>query len=213
LSILAEHIEWRNETEQVEVYHDTQRKTMNTWAERESRRIEKARTLLRPGVEDCRGTWADLGCGDGIFTAALYTLLEPGSDITVVDKKQGALDALIHNFAASYPSASPHAVLADFTRRLPLLPLDGMLMANSLHFVRRKRSVLEQLVPLLKPGGRLIVVEYNINRGNFAVPHPLDEGDFLVLAGELGLRQPHIMARIPSTFLGEMYAGMCRVRR
>jgi SAM-dependent methyltransferase len=181
---------------------------MSTWAEREARRIKKARILLRPGVEDCRGTWADLGCGDGIFTGALYTLLEPGSEIYAVDKKKRALDALVSNFAESYPNAAPHAIAADFTRGLALPPLDGVLMANSLHFVRRKRPVLDQLVTMLKPGGRLIVVEYNTSRGNFAVPHPLDESGFLALAREVGLRQPRILAKIPSTFLGEMYAGI-----
>jgi ubiquinone/menaquinone biosynthesis C-methylase UbiE len=181
---------------------------MNTWAERESRRIEKARILLRPGVEDCRGTWADLGCGDGIFTAALYTTLKPGSEIYVVDKKQSALDALIRNFATSYPLASAHPILADFTQRLTLPPLDGLLMANSLHFVKHKKPVLERLKSLLKPGGRLILVEYNTSRGNLAVPHPLDEAGFVALAREVGLRQPRILAKIPSTFLGEMYAGM-----
>jgi SAM-dependent methyltransferase len=181
---------------------------MNTWAQREARRIEKARNLLRPGVEGYRGTWTDLGCGDGIFTAALYSTLEPGSEIYAVDKKKRALDALISNFAESYPNAAPHVIAADFTRGLALPPLDGLLMANSLHFVRRKRPVLDQLVTLLKPGGRLIVVEYNTSRGNFAVPHPLDEAGFLALAEEVGLRQPRILAKIPSTFLGEMYAGI-----
>jgi hypothetical protein len=61
---------------------------------------------------------------------------------------------------------------------------------------------------LLKPGGRFILVEYNASWGNFAVPHPLDEDGFLALAGEVGLRQARILARIPSTFLGEMYSGM-----
>ncbi len=181
---------------------------MTTWAEREARRLEKARTLLRPGVAGQAGTWADLGCGDGIFTAALYTLLDPGTEVYAVDKNQHSLDALARNFAGSYPDFAPHPVLADFTHPLYLPPLDGMLMANSLHFVRRKKPVLEKLVTLLKPRGRLIVVEYNANRGNFAVPHPLDEAGFLALATEAGLLQPRILARIPSTFLGEMYAGM-----
>lgn len=154
------------------------------------------------------GIWADLGCGDGIFTAALYSLLGPGNEIYAVDKKQRALEALVRNFASSYPGASPHPVRADFSRPLSLPPLDGLLMANSLHFVRRKKPVLARLVNLLKPGGRLIVVEYNTNRGNFAVPHPLDEREFLALAGEVGLHDPIIMAKIPSSFLGEMYAGM-----
>jgi SAM-dependent methyltransferase len=181
---------------------------LTTWAEREARRINKARTLLRPGVERQAGVWADLGCGDGIFTAALYTLLDPGSAIYAVDKKRRSLDALAHNFVDSYPEAAPHLILADFTRPLLLPPLDGLLMANSFHFVRRKRPVLEHLLTLIKPGGRLIVVEYNTSRGNFAVPHPLDEVGFLTLASEVGLCQSRILAKIPSTFLGEMYAGM-----
>jgi len=45
-------------------------------------------------------------------------------------------------------------------------------------------------------------------RGNFAVPHPLDETGFLTLAAQVGLPQPRIIAKIPTTFLGEMYAGM-----
>jgi hypothetical protein len=68
--------------------------------------------------------------------------------------------------------------------------------------------VLTQLVTLLKPGGRLVLVEYNTSRGNFAVPHPLDEAGFLALAAKVGLRGPRILVKIPSSFLGEMYAGM-----
>jgi hypothetical protein len=56
-----------------------------------------------------------------------------------------------------------------------------------------------------------MVVEYNTRRGNAAVPYPLDEWGFLALAEEAGLRQAGIVARIPSTFLGEMYAGMALV--
>ena len=81
-------------------------------------------------------------------------------------------------------------------------------MANSLHFVADKAPVLAGLVRLLKPGGRLIVVEYNTSRGNPAVPYPLDDQGFLRLAAQVGLREAHILSRIPSSFLGEMYAGM-----
>ncbi len=181
---------------------------LNNWAKREARRIDKARTLLRPGVEDAGGVWADLGCGDGIFTSALHTLLRPGSKIYAVDKKRRALKSLSRHFAESYPGASLRPARADFTRPLSLPALDGLIMANSLHFARRKRPVLARLAALLKPGGRLIIVEYNTARSNFAVPHPLDEAGFLALARQVGLREARIIAKIPSTFLGEMYAGM-----
>ena len=86
-------------------------------------------------------------------------------------------------------------------------------MANSLHFTPAKAAVLRQLAPLLKPGCRLILVEYNTSRGNSAVPYPLDEHGFFEMAGEAGLRDARVIARIPSSFLGEMYAGLAWAMR
>jgi ubiquinone/menaquinone biosynthesis C-methylase UbiE len=181
---------------------------VSTWAEREARRIQKAVTLLEPGISGPGGIWADVGCGDGIFTSALHTLIRPGDEIYAVDRDQRSLDALVHNLAESYPGAVLHPMCADFTRGLMLPALDGMVMANSLHFVTDKALALARLSHLLKPGGRLIVVEYNTARGNPAVPYPVDESGFLKLATDVGLRDARILARIPSSFLGEMYAGM-----
>jgi len=187
-------------------------------------RIQKARTLLRPaipgpvvgpvmsgtngGANGPGGVWADLGCGDGVFTIALYTLIRPGGEIYAVDKSRRALRALEQEFARGYPDAVVHSLCADFTHPLALPPLDGFVMANSLHFVREKRPLLGRLAELLKPGGRFIVVEYNTGRGNPWVPYPLDETGFLKLAAKAGLHQARVVARIPSTFLGEMYAGL-----
>jgi len=181
---------------------------VSTWAEREARRIEKARTLIQAGIPGPGGVWADLGCGDGIFTAALHTLTRPGAEIFGVDRDQQALNALARHFSESFPDARIHALQADFMRSLSLPPLDGVVMANALHFVRDKPPVLKRAAALLKPGGRLIVVEYNTARGNPAVPYPLDEMGFLDLARAIGLNEAHVLARIPSTFLGEMYAGI-----
>ena len=178
------------------------------WAEREARRIGKARTLIQSGIPQSGGVWADIGCGDGIFTSALCGLLADGVVIYAVDKDRYALQSLQRNFAESYPSAALHSVHADFTRPLSLPPLDGSLMANSLHFIRDKAPVLAGITQRLKPGGRLIVVEYNTSRGNSAVPYPIDETGFLRLAESIGLHEARILAKIPSTFLGEMYAGL-----
>ena len=181
---------------------------MNAWAEREARRIEKARTLIGPGIAGPGGVWADIGCGDGIFTAALHTLTQPGAEIYGVDNDRRALDALKRHFAESYPDAVLHPIRADFRQPPSLPPIDGVVMANSLHFVRDKQPILKQIAALLKPGGHLIVVEYNTARGNMAVPYPLDEAGFLNLAQIIGMSETRILAKIPPSFLGEMYAGI-----
>lgn len=180
---------------------------MRNWIEREARRLGKARTLLQPAVEEAGGIWADLGCGDGIFTYLLCTLLWPGSEIYAVDKDKHALRALQRNIVEPCSEVMIHFLEANFTRQLSLPPLDGLVMANSLHFVEQKKPVITQLMNLLKPGGRFIIVEYNTNRSNYAVPHPLSETEFLSLAQAVGLRKVRIVAKAPSTFLGEMYTG------
>ena len=164
--------------------------------------------LLRPGIPGPGGVWADIGCGDGIFTSALVALIQPDGEMYAVDRDPFALDALARNFAACYPDAPLHTLRADFTRELALPALDGIVTANSLHFVADKARVLSRLIRLLKPGGRLIVVEYNTRQGNSAVPYPLDEHEFLELGRRIGLRDMRILSRIPSSFLGEMYTGV-----
>jgi SAM-dependent methyltransferase len=157
-----------------------------------------------------------VGCGDGIFTSALASLTGLKAEIYAVDKSRGALDHLQRAFAAERAAATVHTLEADFTdpadgtgtRRLSLPPLDGAIMANSLHFHPKKRPILTRVAALLKPGGRLIVVEYNASRGNYAVPYPLHESEFLSLTEAAGMQQARIISHIPSSFLGEMYAGL-----
>jgi ubiquinone/menaquinone biosynthesis C-methylase UbiE len=179
---------------------------MSHWSN--NRRLEKARTLLRPAVEEAAGVWADLGCGDGVFTYWLATFLKAGSHLYAIDKEPYQLKSLQHNFSQLELKVSIEPRLADFTQPLTLPPLDGLVLANSLHFVRQKEPVLRRLVGLLKSGGRLVLVEYNTNCGNCAVPYPLAEAEFLPLARTAGLREARIVTRAPSTFLGEMYTGV-----
>ena len=128
------------------------------WSDREAHRIAKACALIEHGVAGQPGKWADLGCGDGVFTSALCTLLSEEAAIYAVDKDRRRLHQLENNIAESYPSAHVNTVRADFTRSLPLPPLDGIAMANSLHFVKRKPSIISQICEKLKPTGRFIVV-------------------------------------------------------
>ena len=60
------------------------------------KRVEsKAATLLRPGIPTPGGIWANVGCGDDIFTCALYTLIQSGGATYAVDRDQFALDTLV----------------------------------------------------------------------------------------------------------------------
>ena len=156
--------------------------------------------LIRPAIPSSGDAWADLGAGAGNFTAALQALL-PGARLIAVDRDRRALAGL----ARRLPEVT--VLAADFRERLPLADLDGVLMANALHFVRDKAPVLELVRGYLRPGGRLVVVEYGADRGNPWVPHPFSYPTWVGLARAAGLGPVTQAGSIPSRFLGTMYCA------
>jgi ubiquinone/menaquinone biosynthesis C-methylase UbiE len=164
--------------------------------------------LLRGGVPGPGGVWADLGSGAGAFTLALADLIGPTGTIYSLDQDRGALREQERAMARRFPAVPVHYHVADFTRPLDLPPLDGVVMANSLHFVRHKDPVLQQVRAALRPGGRLILVEYNADRGNMWVPHPLAYPTWAALAARSGFVATRLLATVPSRFLGAIYAAV-----
>jgi ubiquinone/menaquinone biosynthesis C-methylase UbiE len=160
--------------------------------------------LLRHGVRR-GGTWADLGAGTGAFTLALAELVGPEGRVTAVDRDRGALRELER---ALRPGGAPVRTLsADFTRPTGLASLDGVVMANSLHFVRDKTPVLGLVRGMLKAGGALLLVEYDADTGNRYVPYPMSFETWRALADASGFTGTRKLASLPSRFLGAMYCA------
>ncbi len=164
--------------------------------------------LLQKGVPGQGGIWADLGSGTGAFTLALADLIGPTGQIYSIDKDQRALKEQEIAMRASFPATTVRYLTADFTRQLDLPPLDGIVMANSLHFIRHKDPVLQLIRGYLRPGGRFILVEYNTDRGNMWVPYPLSYRTWETLARQNGFIQTRLLATVPSRFFGEIYSAL-----
>ena len=168
--------------------------------------------LLRGGVTEPGGTWADLGAGTGAFTLALAELLGPGGRIVAVDRDAAALRTNRDVMASRFPAVEFQTVVSDLTGALELPQLDGIVCANSLHFVRpdRQVEVIAGLARHLRPGGTFIVVEYDADRGNPWVPHPFSASRWPALARGAGLDDAREIGRRPSRFLGAIYAAASR---
>ncbi|MDP9282943.1 MAG: class I SAM-dependent methyltransferase [Chloroflexota bacterium] len=151
------------------------------------------------------GTWADLGAGTGAFTLALAELVGPGGNVIAVDRDRGALRDLER--ALRPGGATVRTLAADFTKPIELESLDGVVMANSLHFVRDKAPVLGLVHSMLKPSGRLLLVEYDADRGNAWVPHPMSFETWRALADANGFTGTRELASVPSRFLRRIFSA------
>jgi ubiquinone/menaquinone biosynthesis C-methylase UbiE len=165
--------------------------------------------LIRGGVAAPGGTWADLGAGTGNFTWALRELLGPQATIYAVDRDKKAIERQRASLAHAAPGAAILPRQADFTRPLDLPTLDGVLMANALHFVRDQAAALAQIVGYLRPGGHLLVVEYDVDAAISWVPFPMPFERFRALAAGAGLAEATLVGirRSPSSGIA-MYAGV-----
>jgi ubiquinone/menaquinone biosynthesis C-methylase UbiE len=163
--------------------------------------------LLR-GAVDRPGRWLELGAGDGEFTLALADLLGPGGTAVALDRDAQALGRLERRVRAGYADVALEIAVADFTSGLPSGPFDGVLAANSLHFVRDPRKVLDAVRTRLAPGGRLVLVEYDTDQGNPWVPFPISFAAWQRLAPAAGYAPPRLLGRVPSRFLGAIYSAV-----
>jgi len=170
--------------------------------------IETAAHLLEGSVPGTPGTWADLGCGTGTFTLALAGLLGPAARIFAVDKDGRALAGLRRALPDPTGVIPVHG---DFTApmRLPGFEgaLDGILFANSLHYVADPERVLAFWTARLRPEGRVVFVEYDRRSANRWVHYPISPARLEELTAAAHLAPPVITATQPSEFTGTLYAA------
>ena len=164
--------------------------------------------LLRGGVPTPGGVWLELGSGEGAFTLALADLIGSTGTIYSVDLDQRALNTQEREIQSRFPGTAIHYLRADFAYPLNVPAVDGVLMANSLHFHRDKSAILKLVRGYLRPAGRLIMIEYNVDRGNTWVPHPISYQSWEKLARDNGFAKTHLLATKPSRFLNEIYSAL-----
>ena len=179
---------------------------------RAGRASPSAVAALGGGAVGWVGTWTDLGAGSGAFTFALRELIGPTASIYAVDKDRASLNQLAQGHRArfgDFPQNLKFLISGDFSRTLDLPALDGILMANALHFFRDKEKILRHVRSFLKPNGAFLLVEYNVDLGNPWVPYPLTFETFRTLAPRADFTEPRLLSRAPSRFLREFYPAVC----
>jgi SAM-dependent methyltransferase len=150
--------------------------------------------------------WLDLGCGSGLFTQALTHYLPEGSRIIAVDRDKNAL----RQIPASANRVFIETKAADFIdEALDVKEADGVLMANSLHYVKDKEIFLNRLRGLLKPNAVFLLVEYDRQTANQWVPYPIHMEAAKALFKKLGFASFRLLNKRRSVYGGQsMYAAV-----
>ncbi|WP_336515573.1 class I SAM-dependent methyltransferase [Pollutibacter soli] len=151
--------------------------------------------------------WADLGAGSGLFSFAIAELQKPGTVVYAVEKNHVPL-------LKAKPSNNVEIKLLhkDFASEdLDLPPLDGVIIANALHFIGDKMSCLEKLMKQVKPGAPFVIVEYDLYVASRWVPYPLPQSELADLFHPFGYHMIKMIGDKPSVYnRSRIYSALLR---
>jgi len=169
--------------------------------------LKNAIDLIRfnPRVEENQ-KWADLGCGTGLFTKALANLLPKGSHIHAIDADKNA----IKQIPVAYKGIHIESSVGDFTdEAFQFEEMDGIMMANSLHYVKDKENFLKRMINSLSVAGYFLLIEYDLEKPNRWVPYPIAIAPARELFFQYGAKSFEVLNERRSLFGDQqMYAAL-----
>lgn len=131
------------------------------WLDRPEREAEERPSLavslldVKPGM-----TVADLGAGSGFYTGLLAPKVLPGGKVLAADLQPGMLDILRRRMREQKIENVETILSSPSDPRLPEACCDLVLMVDVYHELAEPQAVLRKIRTALKPGGRLVLIEF-----------------------------------------------------
>ena len=131
------------------------------WLERSEREEEEAPDVALDVLKIATGaTVADIGAGSGYITVRLAARVGPGGRVFANDVQPQMLNMLARRLSNSRIT---NVTLVEGTLDDPKLPpaaIDLAIMVDVYHELSQPQAMLRHLRESLKPGGRLVLLEY-----------------------------------------------------
>jgi ubiquinone/menaquinone biosynthesis C-methylase UbiE len=179
------------------------------------RKLIKPRSLLPDLLKSPRGIWVELACGDGVFAEITLEIASPEIKIIGLDIDRSALTQF-RDHLEKKKSEDLLPLQADLEHSLPMSKVDGIILANGLHFFPEQQQIqiLTNCASVLKHDGHILIIEYNTERSTTAVPYRLPERNIYRLLIDAGFSAPLKISHVSSSYLGQLYsvlAGPIRI--
>lgn len=132
------------------------------WLERPEREEEEGTDLLMEALALEPGqTAADIGAGSGYLSWRMAKAVGESGKVFAVEIQQEMLDLLMKNMKKRRVDKIVEPILGTTTDpKLPAASCDLMLMVDVYHEFDHPYEMIESMIPALKPGGRLVFVEF-----------------------------------------------------
>src|SRR5262249_7136375 len=133
------------------------------WLERPEREREEQPAKLMKALKLRPGDRvADIGAGSGYFTFRIASEVGPKGKVYAVDIQKEMLDLIRQRMRAGRVT-NVEPILGTITDpRLPVESVDLILLVDVYHEFSHPFEMTEAMVKALKPGGRLVFVEYRL---------------------------------------------------
>lgn len=174
------------------------------WLDRREREDEENPDLAMRLIRVQRGsTVADIGAGSGYFTTRLARAVGSGGKVYAVDIQQGMLDLLQKTLARDRLTNVIPVLGAVDNPRLPAEALDLVLMVDVYHEFSAPQTMLQHMKRALKPGGRLVLLEYRAEDPDVPIlpDHKMTKAQVRTEIEHEGFRQQRVFDDLPRQHL------------
>ncbi len=131
------------------------------WLDREEREAEEAPARALAILQVAPGsTVADIGAGSGYFTERLARLVGASGRVYANDIQPGMLDLLRRRLKREHLTNVTLVLGEPADPKLPAAAIDMALMVDVYHELSDPQTMLANIRRALKPGGRLVLIEY-----------------------------------------------------
>jgi ubiquinone/menaquinone biosynthesis C-methylase UbiE len=174
------------------------------WLDRRERELEEEPDLAMRLIRVPRGaTVADLGAGSGYFTVRLARAVGDTGKVYAVDIQAGMLTLLQRTVERARLANVIPVLGAEDDPRLPAESLDLVLMVDVYHELASPQVTLGHLKRALKPGGRLVLLEYRAEDPDVPIrpEHKMTKAQVKLEVEHEGFKQQRVYDDLPRQHL------------